>query len=382
MTNFALSKNISKIPQALSIYWNQKAADISSKKLIKLALGEAFFQIKKFNLNKYLVNKNYHYTDSRGNFLLRKKISQLYNKKYSSKFNFKEEIIISAGSKILTYMSLLVLLNKGEEVVTFEPAWLSYQEQTKIIGCKIRFIPFSTNINSIKKFLNKKTKVFILNNPNNPSGKLYDKKFLFELLKILRSKKIYLICDEAYSDFIPENKSFISALAVDKKKERTIVVNSLSKSFGMSGWRLGYAIANKKITEKLLILNQHLITCAPTILQSYVADNFENLYRHNMLKIKKIIKKRKVIEKFLKTNDIPYLDSDSTFYFFISINKHINVDDFTYELLYKNFISVVPGRAYGKNTEQYIRISIGAEKLSSIIKALKIIKKLLLQFTV
>jgi len=150
----------------------------------------------------------------------------------------------------------------------------------------------------------------------------------------------------------------------------------------MSGWRLGYAIANKKITEKLLILNQHLITCAPTILQSYVADNFENLYRHNMLKIKKIIKKRKVIEKFLKTNDIPYLDSDSTFYFFISINKHINVDDFTYELLYKNFISVVPGRAYGKNTEQYIRISIGAEKLSSIIKALKIIKKLLLQFTV
>jgi len=380
MTNFAISRNIEKIPQALSIFWNQKAADINSKKLIKLALGEAFLKVKKFNLNKYLVDKNYHYTDSRGNILLRKKISELYKKKYASKFNYKEEIIISAGSKILTYMSLLALLNKGEEAVTFEPAWLSYQEQTKIIGCKMRFIPFSTNINSIKKFLKKKTKVFILNNPNNPSGKLYDKNFLLKLYKILKAKNIYLICDEAYSDFIPENKSFISALAVDKKKERTIVVNSLSKNFGMSGWRLGYVIANKKIIEKLLILNQHLITCAPSILQNYVGDNFENLYRNNILQIKKLLKKRKIIEKFLKINNIEYLDSDSTFYFFISINKKINVDHFCNELLYKKFISVVPGRAYGKNTDQYIRISIGTEKLPSIIKALKVIQKLSLEF--
>lgn len=380
MANFAISRNIEKIPQALSIFWNQKAADINSKQLIKLALGEAFFNVKKFNLNKYLVDKNYHYTDSRGNILLRKKISELYKKKYGSKFNYKEEIIISAGSKILTYMSLLALLNKGEEAVTFEPAWLSYQEQTKIVGCKLRFIPFSTNINSIKKFLKKKTKVFILNNPNNPSGKLYDKNFLLKLFKILRVKNIYLICDEAYSDFIPENKSFISALAVDKKKERTIVVNSLSKNFGMSGWRLGYVIANKKIIEKLLILNQHLITCAPSILQNYVGDNFENLYRNNILQIKKLLKKRKIIEKFLKINNIEYLDSDSTFYFFISINKKINVDHFCNELLYKKFISVVPGRAYGKNTDQYIRISIGTEKLPSIIKALKVIQKLSLEF--
>ena len=380
MMNFTFSKNIEKIPEALSIYWNQKAADIKSKKLIKLALGEAFFNIKKFNLNKYLVDKNYHYTDSRGNILLRKKIANLYNKKYGSKLNSKEEIIISAGSKILTYISLLALLNKGDEAVTFEPAWLSYQEQTKIIGCKMRFIPFSTNLNSIKKFLGKKTKVFILNNPNNPSGKLYDKKFLFKLFKILKNKKIFLICDEAYSDFVPQNKSFISALAIDKKKERTIVVNSLSKNFGISGWRLGYVIANKKIIEKLLILNQHLITCAPTILQSYVADNFESLYRHNILQIDKIIRKRNIIEKFLKINNIKYLDSDSTFYFFISINKKINVDHFCHELLYKKFISVVPGRAYGKNTDQYIRISIGTEKLSKIIKALEVIKKFSLDF--
>lgn len=380
MSNFVFNRNIEKIPEALSIHWNQKAADISSKKLIKLALGEAFFSIKKFNLNKYHEDKNYHYSDSRGNILLRKKIARLYKKKYSSKFNAKEEIIISAGSKILTYMSLLTLLNKGQEAVTFEPAWLSYKEQTKIIGCKMRFIPFSTNINSIKNFLKKKTKVFILNNPNNPSGKLYDKKFLLKLFKILKSKKIYLICDEAYSDFVPQNKSFISALAVDKKKERTIVVNSLSKNFGMSGWRLGYIIANKKIIQKLLILNQHLITCAPTILQSYVADNFENLYKHNIFQIKKLIQKRKVIEKFLKINNIKYLESDSTFYFFLSINKKINVDNFCNELLFKKFISVVPGRAYGNNTDQYIRISIGTEKLSTIIKALKVIKKLLVKF--
>jgi len=167
MSKFNINKNISKIPEALSIFWNQKAADINNKKLIKLALGEAFFNIKKFNLNKYLVDKNYHYSDSRGNALLRKKIAKLYNQKYSGKLNPKTEIIISSGSKILTYISLLALLNKGEEAVTFEPAWLSYQEQTKIAGCKMHFIPFSTNINSISKFLKKKNKIFILNNKNN-----------------------------------------------------------------------------------------------------------------------------------------------------------------------------------------------------------------------
>jgi aspartate aminotransferase/aminotransferase len=127
-------------------------------------------------------------------------------------------------------------------------------------------------------------------------------------------------------------------------------------------------------------LNQHLITCAPSILQNYVGDNFENLYRNNILQIKKLLKKRKIIEKFLKINNIEYLDSDSTFYFFISINKKINVDHFCNELLYKKFISVVPGRAYGKNTDQYIRISIGTEKLPKIIKALKVIQKLSLEF--
>jgi len=148
----------------------------------------------------------------------------------------------------------------------------------------------------------------------------------------------------------------------------------------MSGWRIGYVIANKKIIQKLLILNQHLITCAPTILQSYVADNFENLYEHNIIQIQKLIKKRKIIEQFLKMNNINYLESDSTFYFFISINKKINVDNFCNDLLYKKLISVVPGKAYGRNTHQYIRISIGTENISSIIKALKIIKKLSLDF--
>ena len=375
MKPFKLNRYLNKVPQALSIYWNQKASDIKSKNLIKLALGEPFFKIKKFNLNKHLNGENYHYTDSRGSASLRKKIAHLYRENYKGNFNYKNEIIISSGSKILTYISLLALLNKGDEVVTFEPAWLSYKEQANLLGCKTRFIPFSTPISSIAKYFNKKSKVFILNNPNNPSGKLYDQKFLKELYKILKKKNMFLISDEAYSDFIPHTKKFYSAISADKKKQRTIVVNSLSKNFGMGGWRIGYAIANRKITNKLLILNQHLITCAPSILQTYLSENFFKLYKSNIIEIKKLQKKRKIIENFMKKNNISYLDGDSTFYFFLCVERKVNVDNLCKKLLLKKLISVVPGRAYGKNTRQFIRVSIGTEKVKNITKALKIISK-------
>lgn len=111
----------------------------------------------------------------------------------------------------------------------------------------------------------------------------------------------------------------------------------------------------------------------------YVADNFENLYKHNIFQIRKLIQK-KIIEKFLKINNIKYLESNSIYYFFLSINKKINFDNFCNELLFKKFISVVAGRAYGNNTDQYMRISIGTEKLSAIIKALKVMQKLSVKF--
>ncbi len=372
------NKNIKNIKQASSIYWNQIASE--KKKINKnftiLSLGEAFLKPKKISLDKFLTEKNFHYSDSRGTPELRKKIADLYLKKHRIKINYKKEIIVSSGSKILTFMSMLALLNRSDKVYTFEPAWLSYADQAKIIGNKIKFLNYNINFQDLEKKLKKDCKIFILNNPNNPSGKLYSKKYLNQFLSILSKKKIILVCDEAYSEFNSYKESFHSALEFHKYKKNVIVINSFSKNFSMSGWRIGYLIADAKVIEKILILNQHLITCAPTILQNYISHNFNKLYTHNKKQIQKLLKKRNKIIFYLKKYNIKFLEGNSTFYFFIKIPNFINVKKLSIYLLNNQNISVVPGESYGKNTKNFIRISIGTETEAKIVSFIQILKKI------
>ncbi len=374
-----LNKKNKKIPQASSIYWNQIVQDRKLKKKITvLSLGEAFFKIKKFNLNHHLKKEvNYHYSDSRGFEKLRIKILNLYNKKYGCTLKSKNEILISAGSKIISYFVFLTLLEKNDEVLTTEPAWLSYREQIYLCGAKIKFLKFNEKIQNIEKKITKKTKIFLLNNPNNPTGKYYSKKEINLISKICKKKGVFFICDEAYSDYLNFGEKYFSAIHCDKNLSHTIVINSLSKNFGMSGWRLGYVIANKKIIDRILVLNQHLITCAPTILQDYVTLNFEKLFNDNLKKIRKVMIKRKKIYEFLKKIELKFLEGSSTFYFFISIPKKINTYNLCKKLLFKNNISFVPGDAYGKSVKNFVRMSIGTESLNNIKKALLVLKSYL-----
>ena len=374
-----LNKIITSIPQASSIYWNQLASDRKKKKKVTiLSLGEAFFKIKKYNLNKFLrKEENYHYSNSRGLEGLRNKIKILYNKNYGGHLNSIDQILVSAGSKILSYFVFLLILNKGDEVITTEPAWLSYREQIKICGGKITYIKIKSDIEKLEKLVNKKTKIFLLNNPNNPTGRLYTKDEVQYISEVCKKNKIYFVCDEAYSDFLSEQNKFYSACHFDKNLSHTIIVNSLSKNFGMSGWRLGYVIANNMIINKLLILNQHLITCAPTILQTYVSENFDELYKENLKKIKILIKKREKVIKLLRKLNIKFIIGETTFYFFLEIPKKINVNKLCKILLFKRNLSLVPGDAYGKNVKNYLRMSIGTESFLTIKKALVVLKNYL-----
>ena len=201
------SKVVNNIPEALSIYINEivytqknRGIDITT-----LSLGEAYFDIPILDFKKLDLDKINHYTSSRGLEKLRNKISEYYHKEYGAYFNYKKEIIISTGSKPLIFMALKAILNRKDEVIILEPAWLSYKEQIKLCGGETKFIKFTDGINKIKKSISKKTKMIILNNPNNPSGKIYTKKEIQEIYNLCLKKKIWLLVDEAYSDFIESN---------------------------------------------------------------------------------------------------------------------------------------------------------------------------------
>ena len=264
------SRSIATSPQAISIYFNQIVYDLRRKgeDVTTLSLGEAFFDIPIFDFYKLDYTKGYHYSDSQGLPELRAKLASYYIKEYGAKVDPDKELLISAGSKPLIFMAMLSVMEAGDEVIIHEPAWLSYPEQASLAGLTCGYIPFNCPVESFHKHFSNKTRMLIVNNPNNPAGKLYSRDELLSLYNQCRSRGIYVMVDEAYSDFVVDS-NFTSMAAVVPNKDGVIVVNSLSKNMGISGWRIGYIISSEDVIQTVLKVNQHLITCAPTILLQY-----------------------------------------------------------------------------------------------------------------
>ena len=371
-----LNNIVKKIPEALSIYINQIANDLTTKghKVIRLSKGEAFFNLPVYDFSKLDANTFFHYSDARGIIELRKCICKYY-RKYKANV-FSNEIIISAGSKAIIYMAIKAIISKDEEVLVQEPSWLSYKEQVILSNGRFRSIPYDIKIYDLKKFFSKKTKIFILNNPLNPSGKVYkeyDIKYIYNLCK---KNNVFLLVDEVYSDFV--QKDFYSGIRLSKKRENLIVINSLSKNMGMSGWRIGYCITNQELLNLILKLNQHIINCAPTILQQYMAKYFFNITKETLPQIKELVKKRERIKKNLQSLGLKFMEGSSTFYFMVNIEDFSgNALDFSMYLLLFYKISVVPGFAYGSSCKKFVRISIGTESEEKINEALLAIKILI-----
>lgn len=379
MNNFhyQVSKKIQEIPEALSIYINQivyserrKGIDITT-----LSLGESYFDIPMQSFEEIDFVKGYHYSDSMGLPELRNQILKYYNKRYHTNLENINNILISSGSKPIIYMVMQSILNEGDEILIHEPAWLSYQEQAKLVGAVPRFIPYDCVINSFPKFFTEKTKLLILNNPNNPAGWIYTEEQLSFIYTECSKRGIYILMDEAYSDFVLDDNEFCSLAKIVPDLEGIFVVNSLSKNMGMSGWRVGYVIGEESRIRNILKLNQHLITCAPTILQMYLSKYFDDIINITLPQVKEVVKKRARIINYMEEIGLKYLKGSSTFYIFLNV-KDIKEDvlDFCLYLLFKYGIATVPGSAYGKSTNKFIRIGIGAESEERIYYALDVIK--------
>ena len=372
-----LRQSIATSPQAISIYFNQIVYDLRRKgeDVTTLSLGEAFFDIPIFDFYKLDYTKGYHYSDSQGLPELRAKLASYYIKEYGATVDPDKELLISAGSKPLIFMAMLSVMEAGDEVIIHEPAWLSYPEQASLAGLTCGYIPFNCPVESFHKHFSSKTRMLIVNNPNNPAGKLYSRDELLSLYDQCRSRGIYVMVDEAYSDFVVDS-SFTSMATVVPNKDGVIIVNSLSKNMGISGWRIGYIISSENVIQTVLKVNQHLITCAPTILLQYCTKYFEEIISVTLPQVRDVVDKRKRVEKMISDLGMVCLPGGTTFYFFVSIQGYSGTSlEFSLSLLLEEKISVVPGSAYGKSTDRFVRISIGTESEERIWEALVVIRR-------
>ncbi len=371
---------VDSIVQAMSIKYNNLVYEMKSRgeDIIVLSLGEAFFDIPLYTFNDLPIPDIYHYSHSRGIIGLREKLAKYYSEQYNVPIDPNNEIIITAGSKIAIHMAFMSILNSGDEVIIPEPAWVSYPEQVRLCHGTPVLVPYYETVRDFETYVTKRTKAIVVNSPHNPRGLVLTENELEYLHALARQYDIYLLADEAYSDFLLDDDKFISCGLHDPKKEHSIICNSMSKNYGMSGWRIGYVITNPDLTFQILKINQHLITCPATILEHYLVKHFENILAITKPQILDVVNKRKSLATYMDSLGLTYLPGTATFYFFVSIEKsRLTSEEFCTRLLTEYHISTVPGLGYGQSCDHYIRVSVGTESMERTMYGVKMIKELI-----
>ncbi|MEQ9715203.1 MAG: pyridoxal phosphate-dependent aminotransferase [Candidatus Asgardarchaeum sp.] len=385
----SLSRNAINIPESgtLKILEISKNMERKGINVIHLDVGEPMFdtpnEIKKAAidaLNKGLTK----YTPSKGIYELRKAILDTYNQKYKLSLNPNKNIIITPGAKFSVFSALLSIVSEGDEVVILTPTWVSYWAPIKYIGGKIVEVDVM-NENSdyeekLKSFISKKTKVLIVNTPNNPTGKVLEKHELKIIRDLSEDYDFYILVDEIYS-FLTYESEFHSILEFNDILDRVVIIDGFSKKYAMTGWRLGYAIGPQEIINLMNKIQQAATTSPASFVQYAALVVFE--YREKINRKINLMKEtfkenRDLAVKLLSEIDnISFNIPQGAFYIFPDISRYYkDSKKFTIDLLEKKHVSVTPGVAFGRGGEGHIRISFSASR-EALTKGISLIKEFL-----
>jgi aspartate aminotransferase/aminotransferase len=363
------TRHVRDISEAISIRFNNRVYEKKSRgeDVIALSYGEAFFDIPLFRFDALPMPALYHYSHSRGIPELRELLAGYYRSRYRVPVDPATEIMVTAGSKIALHMTFMAILAPGDEVLIQEPAWVSYPEQVRLCHGRPVAIPHGVPIAEYRSFITARTRAIVVNNPNNPTGRVLTEHEWREIHRIATEYDLFIVADEAYSDYVLDTREFISAAAHDPSKEHTIVCNTLSKNYGMSGWRIGYVFTNQELLHQILKVNQHLITCPATVLEHYIARYFHEVLGITAPQIRDVVVKRAAVARMLDEAGLEYMPGEGTFYLFVSIEGScLGSEEFCTRLLDEDGVSAVPGIGYGDSCDQFIRLSVGAESMERI----------------
>lgn len=369
-----LSKRLDIIEPSCTISISSKVKSLreSGIDVISLSIGEPDFNIprKAIECGISSLNKNCtKYDLVPGLTILREEICKKLLEENNCHYSI-DEIVVSSGAKNSLTNSLLVLTNPGDEVLIPKPYWVSYSEMTKLVNAVPVLIEtskendFKLTAELLKSYITEKTKVILINNPSNPTGSVYTKEELIEIVNVCLEKNIYIISDEIY-ERICYNNEFVSIASLGENiKNITITINGFAKSCAMTGLRLGYTASNKEIAKGISSIQGHLIS-HPSLTAQYIGhgalkhckkdiDNMVNTYKY----------RRDLITSKLDSMDyIDYVYPNGAFYVFIDlsqITKKYNYKDsfsmeFCEEFLSKYKVAIIPGKAFG--IDEYVRIS-------------------------
>lgn len=301
------------------------------------------------------------YTPSTGTAELKQAIAEKLTKDNRLKIS-PEGIIVTTGAKYALFTAIFTVVEPGDEVIILSPYWVSYPQMATLAGAKIKFLdcPQSNNFKidpaQIKKAITKKTKLLILNYPSNPTGITYSETELKELYDIIRDKSIYVISDEIYESLLYDGKTHTSFGSFPGAEDFTITVNGFSKSYSMTGWRVGYLAGPSKIISQAAKIIDHTTSCVCSIAQRAALAALADKDWPKKTCVQFQARRDILWEGLSDCDKIKPFKSEGTFYMFCDIRETgLSSMDFSTRLLEEKLVSCIPANAFGK--EGFIRCS-------------------------
>lgn len=366
----------------------EKAAKIVQEghPVIPFSAGEPDFdtpsQIKEDTI-KAIENNLTHYAPNRGILALREEISKSIESRCGIHYDANDEIILTSGGAEAVNNAFLAFINPGDEVIVFTPAFMNYENMIAMTGGVMVAIPlekedeFQINIEKVKASLTEKTKMIVVNNPCNPTGVVYKKEVLQQLSELAVEHNLLVFSDEIYNEISYENEKCYSIASFDGMKERTITMNGFSKSYAMTGWRLGILASDADIITKLLKIHQYTTTCTPTFIQHGLISsmNSSRTIQEKEEMLKAFTRRRTLLLEGLdEIESLSYIKPMGAFYVFVDVSKTgMTGEEYANRLLEEKYVAVVPGIKLGKECGDFIRISFATsdENIKEGLKRMK-----------
>jgi aminotransferase len=382
-----LAKNVVNIPPS----GIRKFFDIVSemKDAISLGVGEPDFDtpwhIREEGIYSLEKGRTF-YTSNAGLKELKEEICHYLKRRFDLQYDYKKEVIVTVGGSEAIDIALRAMIEPGDEVIIPQPCYVSYHPCTVLAGGTPVVIElqgkneFKLTREELLAAITDKTKILILAFPNNPTGAIMDREDLAKIVDVILEKDLIVISDEIYSE-LTYGRNHVSIASFPGMKERTIVINGFSKSYAMTGWRLGYAAGPAFIMEQMIKIHQFAIMCAPTTSQYAGIEAVKNGDQDVEAMRDAYDKRRRFVVHSLRKMGLECFEPYGAFYVFPCIKSlGMTSDEFATKLLEEEKVAVVPGTAFGDCGEGYLRISyaysienlkIALERMESFVNRYK-----------
>lgn len=364
---FAKEKYFSKLAQEYPASGIRKMFEIAAKydDVIKLTVGEPNFDTPQYikDAAKKAIDEGFtHYAPNAGFPALRQAVAEKYHKYWDG--YTADNVIITVGALEGLTLSMLALLDPGDEVIVPDPGFPNYFGQSRIVGvvpvpCPIyEENDYRIQASDIEKVITPKTKAIILNSPSNPLGSVSTKEDILEIAELVKKYDLFVFSDEPYDQILYDGAEFFSIAQVDEVRDKVIVLNSFSKSYAMTGWRIGYFLCDAAYTTKMAQLNEGLVSCVSTFSQVAAVEALKGPQDDVKQMIADYTRRRDILIDGI--NAIPGFSckkSPGSFYAFANIKAFGKTSqEFAEELIEKAGVVTVPGSAFGKMGEGYLRL--------------------------